>query len=327
VGDRLTGLLQAAACAVVVCWGIRSASHILSVVLIALLLTYAIMSFPQWLMRRFRLSKSTATLGTVLFVIAIYSIVTLALLETGAQMREKLPLYESRMQTLHAQISGSLARHGIQATEHSVKELYSSERIVHLVQEVLPGTIALFSDRILIWLLSILFLIEILEPDGGVLGRNLNHYGGDVQRFITISAKTGAINALANLVFMVILGVDFPVVWCLVYFFLHFIPNVGFLVSLIPPTLIALLMHGWKRALLMLGALILTEMLGDYVLKPLLMKKGLHISMLEIMLSLTAWSFLLGPTGAILAIPLTMALRRFIESPLNAEAASARASS
>ena len=77
----------------------------------------------------------------------------------------------------------------------------------------------------------------------------------------------------------------------------------------------ALLMLGWKRALLVVGGLILTEMLGDYVVKPMLMIKGLHVSLLEIMLSLMVWGFLLGPAGAILAIPLTLALRRFIERP------------
>jgi predicted PurR-regulated permease PerM len=75
-------------------------------------------------------------------------------------------------------------------------------------------------------------------------------------------------------------------------------------------------MLGWKRALLVLGGLILTEMLGDYVMKPMLMIKGLHVSLLQIMLSLMAWGFLLGPAGAVLAIPLTLALRRYIEKPL-----------
>lgn len=199
--------------------------------------------------------------------------------------------------------------------------MYSSDRIIEFARMILPTMIGLFSDRLLISLLSLIFLIEMADPEDsttGPLARNLAYYGGDVQAFIAISAKTGAINAIANLVILIALGVDFPVVWCFLYFFLHFIPNVGFLISLIPPTLMALLMLGWKRALLVLGGLILTEMLGDYVVKPMLMIKGLHVSLLQIMLSLMVWGFLLGPAGAILAIPLTLALRRFIERSLTA---------
>jgi predicted PurR-regulated permease PerM len=143
----------------------------------------------------------------------------------------------------------------------------------------------------------------------------LAYYGGDVELVISITAETCAINSLVNFVLLLVLGVDFPVVWCVLYFFLHFIPNFGFLLSLVPPTLMALLVLGWKRALVVLGGLILTEMLGDYVLQPMLMIKGLNVSLLEIMLSLIVWGFLLGPAGAILAIPLTLAVRRFIDRP------------
>ena len=320
--DRLDSpplrLLQAAAYVVVVAWGIKAASHPLSVVLIALLLTYVILPFPKWLIRRFHLPKSLAIVLTVAFVAAIYLVISVAVIEAVFQLREKLPIYEEHLRSLYERIAGFLSAHGNQSAHFSVKSLYSYDRIVEFARLILPSAISLFSDRLLISLLSLIFLVEMADPEGaktGPLSRNLTYYGGDVQRFITISAQTGAINALANLVLLVALGVDFPVVWCLLYFFLHFIPNIGFLISIIPPSLMALLMLGWKRALLVIGALILTEMLGDYVVKPMLMIKGLHVSLLEIMLSLMVWGFLLGPAGAILAIPLTLALRRFIERP------------
>jgi AI-2 transport protein TqsA len=312
-------LLQAAAYVVVVAWGIKAASHLLSVVLIALLLTYVILPFPKWLMHRFRLRKSLAILLTVAFVAAIYLVISVALIEAVIQLRERLPIYEEHLRGLYERIAGFLSAHGNQSTHFSVKSLYSFDRILELTRLILPSVIGLLSDRFLISLLALIFLAEMVDPESaktGSLARSLVYYGGDVQRFISISAKTGAINALANLVLLVALGVDFAFVWCFLYFFLHFIPNLGFLVSIIPPSLMALLMLGWKRALLVTGGLILTEMLGDYVVKPMLMIKGLHISLLEIMLSLMLWGYLLGPAGGILAVPLTLALRRFIERPL-----------
>ena len=311
-------LLQAAAYVVVVAWGIKAASHPLSVVLIALLLTYVILPFPKWLMHRFRLRKSLAILLTVAFVAAIYLVISIALIEAVIQLRERLPIYEEHLRGLYGRIAGYLSAHGNQSTHLSVKSLYSYDRIMEYARLILPGVIGLLSDRFLISLLSLFFLVEMVDSENaktGSLARNLVYYGGDVQRFIAISAQTGAINALVNLVLLVALGVDFAFVWCFLYFFLHFIPNLGFLVSIIPPSLMALLMLGWKRALLVTGGLILTEMLGDYVVKPMLMRKGLHVSFLEIMLSLMLWGYLLGPAGGILAIPLTLVLRRFIERP------------
>lgn len=310
-------LLQAAAYVVIVAWGVKAASHILSVVLIALLLTYAVVPFPMWLMRRFRLRKSLAVVLTVAFILVIHIVVSVGLVEAVSQMQGKLPIYEEHMRGLYERVTGFLSAHGIQSAS-LLKNLYSPDRIVELSGVLLPGVIDILSDRFLIALLAVIFLAAMIESDrarSSPLARNLAYYGGDVQRYIAIAAQTGGINALANLVLLVVLGVDFPVVWCFLYFFLHFIPNLGFLISIIPPSLVALMMLGWKRALLVVGGLILTEMLGDYVVKPMLLKKGLHVSMMEIMLSLMIWGFLLGLAGAILAVPLTLALRRFIEKP------------
>jgi hypothetical protein len=90
------------------------------------------------------------------------------------------------------------------------------------------------------------------------------------------------------------------------------IPSIGFIIALVPPTLLALLTLGWRRALLVLGCLVLTEMLGENVLKPMLLKKGLNVSLIEVTLSLMGWGFLLGPAGAVLSVPLTLGLRRLI---------------
>jgi predicted PurR-regulated permease PerM len=60
-------------------------------------------------------------------------------------------------------------------------------------------------------------------------------------------------------------------------------------------------------------------MIADYVIQPRFMKKGLHISLLQILLSLLVWGFLLGPAGALLAVPLTIACKKFIENPFDRE--------
>jgi AI-2 transport protein TqsA len=83
-------------------------------------------------------------------------------------------------------------------------------------------------------------------------------------------------------------------------------------IALIPPTFVTLLMYGWKRALLVAGGLILTNLIVDNVITPIFMKHAVDVSVLDITLSLVIWAFLLGLTGAILAIPLTLALRKFV---------------
>lgn len=149
---------------------------------------------------------------------------------------------------------------------------------------ILPTAAGVLSDRLLVWLLSLLFLMEIAEHEEskrGPFAAVLAHYGGDVQGYIAIMAKTGAITALANFVLLLAVGVDFPILWCVLYFFLHFISNLGILLSIVPPALLALLMFGWKRALLVVVGFLITNAVADYVLQPRFMKKGLDISFLD----------------------------------------------
>ena len=83
-----------------------------------------------------------------------------------------------------------------------------------------------------------------------------------------------------------------------------------------PPVLssvLALLESGWKVALVVGGGLISINLVADYVLTPIFMKKGVDVSFLEIILSLMFWTLLLGPLGAILAVPLTLSPRKFID--------------
>ena len=309
-----TQALKVAACVVIVAYGIRLVSHLLSILLLSLLFAYIILPLPQSLMRRLRFGKSTALIGAALLLLAVHVALTLAVVRTGSQMRAKRPVYELRIQDLNQHVSGFLTRHGIESADESVKGFLSSGRIMQMAKNILPKAAGLISDRLLILFMALLFLLALLDPEqeNSPATRALANFGKDIQHYIATTAETGAIIAAANFLVLTALGVDFAFVWCLAYFFLHFIPNVGFIAALVPPTLLALLMLGWKKALLVLGCLILTEILGTYVLNPILLKKGLKVSVIEVMLSLLVWGFLLGPAGVILSVPLTLALRRFI---------------
>ena len=45
---------------------------------------------------------------------------------------------------------------------------------------------------------------------------------------------------------------------------MSFIPNLGFVATLVPPTVLALVMSGWTTALLVGGGLILINLVQEY---------------------------------------------------------------
>ena len=307
-------ILLGGASAIVILWGIREAAHILTVLLLALLLAFCILPLPRWMIRRFGMSEGLAIAITVIVTAIGHVVISLLLVGTSIHIKEKMPEYEQQFKVIFERGEVFLGARGINVAGLS-GQAKASERMISLAKGLFPGIISIFSDRILVGLFCLLFLVELARHDEakkGPLARSLMYYGGDVQGFIAVMAKTGAITAVANFVLLLAIGVDFPILWCVLYFFLHFIPDLGIIISVIPPTLLALVTLGWKQALLVAGGILVLNALSDYVLKPRLMEKELNISFLGIMLSLTFWGFVLGPWGGVLAIPLTMALRKFI---------------
>jgi AI-2 transport protein TqsA len=308
-------LLQGAACTVVILWGVRAASPVLGPLLLGLLLAYAVVPFPKWLMQRFKLGKSAAIAMTAVAVAAFGLYLLLSLDLATLRIAAKIPIYEQHLASLYDQIAVFMNAHQIVIPALSVKEVLTPERLREISRVVLPEAGSIISNGLLLSLLAFLFVIEMAGEIGvkpSPLAETLAYYGSDARTYVTITAKTAGINVLINLVFLIVMGVDTPVVWCFLYFFLDFIPTLGFLIALVPPTFVTLLMFGWKRALIVAGGLVLTNVVVDNVITPIFMKKGVDVSFLEITLSLVCWAFLLGLMGAILAIPLTLGLRKFV---------------
>ncbi|MGA7962836.1 MAG: AI-2E family transporter, partial [Candidatus Acidiferrales bacterium] len=290
-------LVLGAACTIIILAGVKTASSILGPLLLSLLLAYAAVPFPRWLMLRFKLKKNSAIMLTAVAVAAFGLYLLLALDLATVRIAAKLPIYEAQLANLYQQIAVFMNAHNVVAPSLSVKGVLTPERLREISRAVLPEAGAIISNGMLIGLLAFLFIIEMAGEIGakaGPLAESLAYYGSDAASYVSVTAKTAGINALINLVFLIVMGVDTPVVWSFLYFFLDFIPTLGFVVALLPPTFVTLLMYGWQRALLVAGGLILSNLIVDYTVTPIFMKHAVGVSFLEITLSLVGWAFLLG---------------------------------
>jgi len=307
-------MLRMGACLVIIMAGIKAASEILVLVLMALLISYSLLPQTQWLARRLKIGKGLAVAAT-LVLFATSNLALLALLYgTCLKIWSRLPEYSDRFMTLYSGGAGLLASWGLEPSRFSISKTLTPEVILAFTHEALPGVTQFFGDCVLVSILSWVFLVIMTEEPAAKsrLGQRLAAYSDDVLTYIEITSVTGVITAVANLLLLWCLGVEYPLIWAVIYYFLHFIPNIGFIAALLAPTLLTLLTVGWQKAAAVAAGLIVTQTLSDYLLTPMLLKKGANVSMLEITLSLMFWTFLLGPAGSILAIPLTLVFKKLI---------------
>jgi len=106
-----------------------------------------------------------------------------------------------------------------------------------------------------------------------------------------------------------LLGVPLPLVWGFFSFLTNFIPNIGFVIGVIPPALLALLDGGWQDMLWVLVAYSLLNVTIQTFIQPRIVGNSVGLSAEITFISLVIWTFLLGALGALLAVPMTLLLR------------------
>ena len=116
---------------------------------------------------------------------------------------------------------------------------------------------------------------------------------------------------------MVIIGVDYAIIWALIAFLLDYIPNIGSVIAAFPALLFSLIHLGVGGALWTGIAFITVNLLIGNVLEPKMMGKGLGLSTFVVLLSLLFWGFILGTVGMFLSIPLTISIKIMLEQHPN----------
>jgi AI-2 transport protein TqsA len=129
-----------------------------------------------------------------------------------------------------------------------------------------------------------------------------------------VRAELGLFAAVLAFVLLFVLGVPLPALWAILVFAASFIPNVGFVIALIPPTILAFLDVGLGAAVIVVIGYTLINFAQDHFLQPVVMGSELNLSPLVVFIAVIAWAWILGAAGALIAVPLTVGLVAILEA-------------
>ena len=121
---------------------------------------------------------------------------------------------------------------------------------------------------------------------------------------------------LLSLIVLSILDVKYVVSNALIAMILNIIPNIGPVISGIFPISIALLDNFWKP-LAVLGANILIQNIESYIIMPSIMKKRTQLLPGLTLISQFGFTYIFGPLGLILSLPLAVVIQVFIKEAIN----------
>jgi predicted PurR-regulated permease PerM len=86
-------------------------------------------------------------------------------------------------------------------------------------------------------------------------------------------------------------------------------PNIGFIIGVAPPALLGLLTGGPSLMLIVIAVYCALNFVVQSIIQPRFIGDAVGLSVTVTFLALVFWTWLLGPLGAILAIPLTLSAK------------------
>jgi predicted PurR-regulated permease PerM len=306
---------------VIIAAGLRAAAASVNIVLVAFLLAMTMYPISYLLCRR-GMQRGPAVMLTVAIVLVGGILLIGGLAASLTMMSDKLPTYQAGLATLLERATERLAARGIAVSDVLQPD---PEKVMGFVGHLARGALSGLGYGFLTIILVALILTEMpMRPladgtDPGSFAARYDAVAVRVRRFVGLQGLIGAVQAAINAVVMIAVGTDFPMVWAVLFFLLNFVPF-GFLVAIVPPVVLTLLEHGVGRGVGLLVVLFVANIIADNVVKPKVMGEGLGISPLVIILGFMFWAYVLGPMGAILAIPLTITINEALPVLTRAEA-------
>jgi len=121
---------------------------------------------------------------------------------------------------------------------------------------------------------------------------------------------------LLSLIVLSVLDIKYVVSNAIIAMVLNIIPNIGPVISAIFPISIALLDNLWKP-LLVLGSYIIIQNIESYIIMPSIMKKKTNLLPGLTLISQFGFTFIFGPLGLILSLPLALVIQVIIKESMN----------
>jgi len=306
---------------VVMVAGMRAIDTLLVPFLLAIFCAVICAPVMFWFMR-LRIPKSVAVLLVVLGLVLLLVFFSALVGSSADDFYRAVPTYQARLQQEASGLVAWLQAQGLDVSEKTLSEYIDPGAAMRLASRMLSGLGGVLTNSFLIIITMVFILLEAstfrtkLQQAFGDVEDTLQRFqcfSEGVKRYMFIKALVSLGTGLAVALWLLILGVDFPVLWGVLAFLLNFVPNIGSIIAAVPAVLVAYLQLGTGQALLAAAGYLVVNLVAGNVIEPRFMGRGLGLSTLVVFLSLVFWGWVFGPVGMVLSVPLTMTVKLALE--------------
>ena len=310
-----TTLLFGVAALTIALAGMRSVADIIGPVFLALVITITLHPIRVRL-ERGRLPEWAASLLMLASAVLLLGVLALALLISVAQLAALVPEYSDQITDAVANAGNTLKDNGVdQAQIDAVVNALDPGQLIDVALSVLSGTLGLLTD--LFFLITVLLFMafdtDSTRSNLRALGDRfpdpiaaLDNFARGTRSYMGVSASFGLIVAVIDGIALYLLDVPGAFVWAVLAFVTNFIPNIGFIIGVIPPALISLLDSGPGLMVTVIIVYSVINFVIQSIIQPRVVGDSVGLSPTLTFLSLVFWTWVVGPVGALLAVPFSL---------------------
>ncbi|WKG11362.1 AI-2E family transporter [Nocardia sp. PE-7] len=314
-------VLLSLAAMVVTIAGLEAFSGVVGPIFLALMLTIAVQPIQTWAERK----GWPAWLGMAAALVAVVAIlfgIGGALALSAVQLASLLPDYADELNRLLDHGRDWLSSVGVSSDQiHNALSGIDMGKAASVIEEVLGGVLGVFSN-----LFFVLALLLFMAVDGMTMNRRLamvanerpaiaqalGDFVAGTRKYLIVSTVFGAIVAVIDGGALWLMGVPLPILWALLSFITNYIPNVGFVIGVIPPALLALLDSGPELMIWVIVVYSAINFVIQSIIQPKFVGDAVGLGVTITFVSLVFWAWVLGALGALLAIPLTLLVKALL---------------
>lgn len=320
--NQTTQVLIIFASFVVIVAGMKAAESIIIPFLLAVFISI-ITSPPFFWLQKKGIPKGISLLFVILFFLVLISLIGVLIGTSVTDFTTKLPFYQAKLQDQTQAVITWLMEKKFIEPDFKLSNAFNPASVLQIVGDTFNQIGNLFANGFLILLTVVFMMMEISglplklkkilsNPDESI--SRFQSVFQDINKYIAIKTWISLGTGILVFILLIIIGVDYPILWAVLAFALNYIPTIGSIIALIPPTLLTIVQLGFGEAIVVLvGYVVINTIMGN-ILEPKFMGKGLGLSTLVVFLSLIFWGWILGPIGMLLSVPLTITIKIALDS-------------
>ncbi len=299
---------------------VKTTVFIINILLFSLILTFLTLPAVDWLKNKGLPYLAAVIIVTIIACLFILALILLTMYSVHV-LTSDIPLYQAEFNQRLTDITSILDRFGIPAGVLMPASLNLASVIPVIVSSAIN-----FTDTIIsLFFVAVMTFFMLLEAPK--LTERLHTHFSDKQEFVVKMTRMSryvmdfiVVRTETNLVhgalfggILYLMGVHAAILWGILVFLLGYIPYIGLIIASVPAIFFAWLQFGTWGAVGVIALVCVLNLVVENPVFSYLASRKFEMPAIIVLFSVIFWGWLLGLTGMLFAVPITLMLLAVFE--------------